>query len=257
VSGLAKVEGRGVSLAVRRPVVLAALDDALDHASSLAWATAEAAAQHAVLRTVSLSPGVTPWPPLADLLIVGTDDDASAMDVLSSLPRSGRRRLASPAIVLRHARLQPIRRIVVGVPRSRVGEAAVRWAVDEAAVHRAGLVLVHAWQRQTGVGRSMWRDSLDRADAQRIVDHAVGVSTALSCGDVRGEVHEGEPGAVLVRASMDADLLVVGTRAQSGFTAMLFGPVTTFLIGAAGCPVALIDLQGGHGMNADRKTSSC
>ena len=86
---------------------------------------------------------------------------------------------------------------------------------------------------------------MDRADAQRVVDEAVRECVALTAGVVRGVVDEGDAGPVLVRASADADLLVVGSRGQSSFTAMLFGPVTTFVVGAARCPVALVDPQMG------------
>jgi nucleotide-binding universal stress UspA family protein len=244
-------------LAPRRPVVLAALGAASDHASSLAWALEEAAAWDAALRIVTLSPGPADSSTLrgqvaghgladsstADLLIVGTGEAVSAPSVLASLPRSGRRRLAMPVIVLRGRLLQPIRRIVVGVISAAFAGAVLRWAVDEAAVHRADLIVVHAWQRHTGVGRSTWRDSLDRADAQRVVDEAVRDCVALTAGVVRGVVDEGDAGPVLVRASEDADLLVVGSRGQSGFTAMLFGSVTRFVVAGAGCPVALVAPQ--------------
>ena len=78
-------------------------------------------------------------PSTADLLIVGAGEAVGATSVLASLPRSGRRRLAMPVIVLRGRLLQPIRRIVVGVIGSAVAGAALRWAADEAAVHRADL----------------------------------------------------------------------------------------------------------------------
>lgn len=236
--------------------MLAAVDAFLSPsalASAREWAAAEAGARGATLRFVTL-PSAETQDPLADghavgqvgarsaeLLIVGAAPNATTPAVLGSLPRSGRRRLACPVIVLRGCRSQPIRRIVVGVVGNGAATAALHWAVEEAVVHRADLVVVHAWQRHVGVGRSTWRDALDLADAHRTVDLAVRECAARSNGRVHGAVAEGDAAAVLVAASKDADLLVVGSRGQSGFTAMLFGPVATFLVGAAACPVALID----------------
>ena len=259
MSGRAEAEGRAATDRLRGAIVHAALDAASDPASSMEWAEHEAAARDAAIRIVALSPvaAVDPTlceqvagqdpvePSTADLLIVGTGEGVSAASVLASLPRAGRRRLATPVIVLRGRQLQPIRRIVVGVISSPAVGAVLRWAVDEADVHRADLIVVHAWQRHIGAGRSTWRDSLDRADAQRVVDEAVRECAAVSPAVVRGVVDEGNAGLVLVRASEDADLLVVGSRGQSSFRAMLFGSVTTFVIGGAGCPVALVAPQMG------------
>jgi K+-sensing histidine kinase KdpD len=45
---------------------------------------------------------------------------------------------------------RPIRRVVVGVDGSPASEAALRWAIREAAAHNADLDVVHAFRAPTG-----------------------------------------------------------------------------------------------------------
>jgi nucleotide-binding universal stress UspA family protein len=41
----------------------------------------------------------------------------------------------------------PLRRIVVGVDGSAASQAALRWAAGEAGLRRAGLLVIHVWDR--------------------------------------------------------------------------------------------------------------
>ena len=58
--------------------------------------------------------------------------------------------------------------------------------------------------------------------------------------DVKGEVIEGEPVAVLTAAAGTADLLVMGSRGRSGYRTLVFGSVTLLMVERAPCPVAVI-----------------
>lgn len=58
---------------------------------------------------------------------------------------------------------------------------------------------------------------------------------------------EGSAAAVLVEASRDADLLVVGSRGRGGFRALLLGSVSTACVQHADCPVLVHRPQAGPG----------
>ena len=51
---------------------------------------------------------------------------------------------------------------------------------------------------------------------------------------------EGDPAEELVKASRDADLLVVGSRGSGGFARLLMGSVSSQVTHHAACPVVII-----------------
>ena len=51
---------------------------------------------------------------------------------------------------------------------------------------------------------------------------------------------DGHPGGVLVHASMESRLLVVGSRGRGGFTGMLLGSVSRAVLEHSECPVAIV-----------------
>jgi nucleotide-binding universal stress UspA family protein len=57
---------------------------------------------------------------------------------------------------------------------------------------------------------------------------------------VEPAVVHGSPASVLIDASRDADLLVVGTSGHGGFSGMLLGSVSQHCLHHAACPVAVI-----------------
>lgn len=177
----------------------------------------------------------------ADLLIVGPPSSGTAQRCLLGLvPRRAPRRSSCPVIVVRGRHHQPVRRIVVCVDSSNASSTALAWAIDEADLHDAELIVVHAWPRPGGAARSMRRDDLDRADAQCVVDLAVRQAEKRTNRSMRGELIEGEATEVLTAASENADLLAMGSRGRGGFKTMLFGSVALFVAEHAACPVAVI-----------------
>ena len=135
--------------------------------------------------------------------------------------------------------------IVVGVDGSRAALEAVSWAVREARLRRTGLRVVHvmpAWPLEMAddsphadVGRWMREgaESMLTDALERIREEGGGV-------DVESLLLPGEPRSVLIEASGDARLLVVGSHGLGGFRGMLLGSVALGVSGHTACPVAVV-----------------
>jgi nucleotide-binding universal stress UspA family protein len=174
----------------------------------------------------------------ADLLIVGEPYlGISTRRLFASSSGAALRRRSCPVIALRGRQRQPIRRIAVGIDDSNAAATALDWAADEAYRHGAKLIIIHAWQR---VGQTLRSVDRDRGKAQRILDDAVDHCTTRMGRVVSGEVVDGPAIPALAAASLNADLIAVGSRGSSGYKTMLFGPVARFVLANADCPVAVI-----------------
>ncbi|MFF4764035.1 universal stress protein [Streptomyces sp. NPDC001292] len=131
--------------------------------------------------------------------------------------------------------------VIVGVDGSAESLAAVEWAAREAVRRDRPLRLVHArnWQRRQTEGepantaqRHMARRTLRQAE-----EHIRG-----SVPDVRltDEQVEGPATAALLRATEQAELLVLGSRGLSGITGVLVGSVAQGVVATAPRPVVLV-----------------
>jgi nucleotide-binding universal stress UspA family protein len=134
-------------------------------------------------------------------------------------------------------------RVVVGVDGSPHADAALRWALGEAAAHEGGEVrVVFAWQLPfTSFPGGYNRDDLEQRAKELLVDR---VSTVAPSPGVPLEplVAEGDPTEALVAAAKDADLLVVGARGRSPFAGLMLGSVSQRCAAKASCPVVIVKL---------------
>jgi nucleotide-binding universal stress UspA family protein len=140
--------------------------------------------------------------------------------------------------------------VVVGVDGSKHAEAALRFAAEEAALRRAPLRIVHAWQFPPFEFPTDVRDSADalpglmRAmsdDAEAVVQAAVALvkeyQPSVPC---EPRVVEGHAGSALLEAAEGAALIVVGSRGRSDFAGMLLGSVSHQVLHHASCPVTVV-----------------
>jgi nucleotide-binding universal stress UspA family protein len=165
----------------------------------------------------------------ADLLVIGsTEAGAAKQMLLGSVARTAARRSACPVVVVNGTGVRSIDQIVIGVDGSSAAATALDWACAEADLHGSSLTIVHA--REAG----MFLD-----EAQRALETAVAECRARTTSPVSAELADGTAVEALVRASHNADLLVIGSRGRSGFKTALFGSVALTVSENAVCPVAV------------------
>jgi nucleotide-binding universal stress UspA family protein len=133
--------------------------------------------------------------------------------------------------------------IVVGVDGSDCSKDALRWAARQAEFTGATVNAIIAWRIPAFYG---WAP-VDPEDldvhrlAERALAHAIDEVFGPDHPDwVQASVVEGHAAQVLVMASADADLLVVGSRGHGGFAGLLLGSVSTYCLHHARCPVTVI-----------------
>lgn len=136
--------------------------------------------------------------------------------------------------------------VVVGVDGSRGGEAALRFAAEEAALRTATLRVVAAYHVPTPVYAGGILPPVDfitgfREAAEDIVGGAASEAEELWPGiAVETKVSEGQPADELVREAEGANLLVVGSRGLGGFKRLLLGSVSQQCAHHAPCPVVIV-----------------
>jgi nucleotide-binding universal stress UspA family protein len=129
-------------------------------------------------------------------------------------------------------------RIASAFDGSLESRLALHWAARLAASNAGELrvITVHAPIAVAGLGFAAQSvDPIRRGDLER--DQAVAIA-ALG-GQVEGLVIDGKPAGVLVDASREADLLVMGSRGYGPLQAVLLGSVSHYVVHRASCPVVI------------------
>ena len=137
--------------------------------------------------------------------------------------------------------------IVVGNDGSRSSTEALEFALDLAEKLGADVVVIRAWTVDTAprgalvdhgyvssfdeVSRKV-RDTLEDSTRASVARHpAVAVA-------YRGVL--GHPAAVLMEASAQSLMLVIGSRGRGGFSSLLLGSVSEQCVRHATCPVLVV-----------------
>jgi nucleotide-binding universal stress UspA family protein len=138
--------------------------------------------------------------------------------------------------------------IVVGVDGSASSERALGWAVRHAALEHVPLtvlavhqVALSAW---TGIPIRYPEDQPEeekaRQAAQAAVDNLLGELGDARPASVTVRAVSGQPAQVLIEASRNADLVVVGSRGAGGFANLLTGSVSLQVVNHAASPVVVV-----------------
>ena len=136
--------------------------------------------------------------------------------------------------------------IVVGVDGSGHSRKALEWAAAEAATHGAALtvLVVHQAVRDVYGRVSHYEEDADLTEqakeAARVETEQVlsGLDDKPASVTVTGA--HGLPVEVLIEASKDADLLVLGRRGAGGFARLMMGSVSDQVSRHAHCPVLIV-----------------
>ncbi len=129
------------------------------------------------------------------------------------------------------------RRIVVGVDGSENANKALDWAAILA--DRIGAVLEIHTAYEPGYVH-VTKDEIQRG-MERVLEEARARVAKLVPGvTTTCQAHEETPAHVLLRVSVGADLLVVGSRGLGGFKGLLLGSVSQKCSLHAQCPTAII-----------------
>jgi nucleotide-binding universal stress UspA family protein len=140
--------------------------------------------------------------------------------------------------------------IIVGVDGSDHSRRALGWAMHEAVLRHAPLTVATVRpapvRPATGVLWALpaYPESgsgleLERKAIQEFADQVAG-EIGGPVPAVTVSVTEGDPAEELVRASRDADLLVMGSRGSGGFAGLVMGSVSSKVIHHAACPVVVV-----------------
>jgi len=135
--------------------------------------------------------------------------------------------------------------IAVGVDGSDHSVSALEWAAKEAAAHGHVLRVYTAWSIPVtalspgGLPAPYPIDELE-GDARSAQDAVIAKATIPAGIEIEHHIVEGGPGAVILDAAKDAELVVIGSRGHGGFAGLLLGSVGQQVTGHAACPVVVV-----------------
>jgi nucleotide-binding universal stress UspA family protein len=138
-------------------------------------------------------------------------------------------------------------RIVVGVDGSENSHNALKWAVSEAELRSAHILIVHAWMEPAvvAIGETVTSavvefGAFEEAARQTMHDALQAVDMKSLAGGVDHRVVGGTPAKAVLDAAEGADLIVVGSRGRGGFTGLMLGSVSQQVAHHATCPVVIV-----------------
>ncbi len=140
--------------------------------------------------------------------------------------------------------------IVVGVDGSEHSRRALGWALREAAQRRTPLTVIGVRPAPVHPATDIYwavpdlpagdlDEEAERKVLQKFVDKVVS-DTGETVPEITVAAAIGDPAQELIRASQDADLLVVGSRGGGGFARLLLGSVSTKVLHHAASPVVVV-----------------
>jgi nucleotide-binding universal stress UspA family protein len=154
-------------------------------------------------------------------------------------------------VTIQDTRKNPAR-IVVGVDGSAESKAALRWAAKLAPALGCAITAMTAWQFPAVVGMSPAVMNVGMApyfpeswhpeqDARDLLDSTVQeVFADERPVDLVLSIAYGQPASVLLEASEDSTMLIVGSRGHGGFAGLLLGSVSSACAEHATCPVLVV-----------------
>jgi nucleotide-binding universal stress UspA family protein len=178
-----------------------------------------------------------------DLLVVGSRGRGRLGGLLlGSVSQHCVERASCPtAVVMTDS---PVTRIVVGIDGSPSAQAALAWAVDEAATRGACVDAVCAYLSTIMVSPHPAVPTVPtekfRKDASKLLDNAIKQLPTTHGVSITPTVMGGPAAEVLEACAADADLVVMGTRGLGGVKGLVLGSVTRRVMTHVTCPVVVV-----------------
>lgn len=184
----------------------------------------------------------------ADLLVTGSHSKRGIAEILlGSTSSQVATHSICPTIVVRPKELTN-QRLGVAIDGSEPGRRALDFAFDAASRRGWNLLVIHAWDVHVvgfDVDATTYpkggiidevKDAEDRLSAEVLAGHRDRYP------DVEIEFHLGRGHAdnVVLEASENCDLLVVGSRGHGGFASLMLGSVSNRVLHHAACSVAVV-----------------
>lgn len=182
----------------------------------------------------------------AEILVVGSRGLGWVGETfLGSVSQHLARHAPCPVVVVRESARADAARIVVGVDGSEESVAALAFACHRASLTGETVVALHAWKPgpvQLDRTGELPRDLGGRAQAAEdlLAEHVEAARRDNPGVTVEGETIALAPGAALTGASINASLVVTGSRGRGRFTGLLLGSVSHHVLQQAHCPVAVL-----------------
>ena len=144
--------------------------------------------------------------------------------------------------------------IVVGLDGSDHSHRALIWAMRQAARQHVPLTVLAVRpdpvRPVTGVywGVRTYPEDAHNPEVARKAIQAIVEQAGNQIGERAPQatvnVVTGDPAEELIKASRDADMVVVGSRGSGGFTSLLMGSVSSKVTHHAACPVVVVREEG-------------
>ncbi|MFD2768169.1 universal stress protein [Micromonospora eburnea] len=144
-----------------------------------------------------------------------------------------------PVIVVRDGQAATSGPVVVGVDGSESSLLALGFAVERAAQRDVPLRVLRAWG-PSGERRVPPDSDPEAAERTAVEQDVAQWRETFPDVPIEVQVPPGNPAALLVEASREAQLVVVGSRGRGGLRGMLLGSVSQQLIHHSHCPVAVV-----------------
>lgn len=182
----------------------------------------------------------------AAVVVIGSHGHGRAAEALvGSVSQHVARHAVCPVVVVRPPKRRDSGRIVVGLDGSEMSEAALEYACRRAEGTGETVVALHGWKvhvPSTDVFSSDARSVTDALEEKQVLlgESVAGIRESHPDVVVVSEAIPVAPGDVLVDASANASLVVVGSRGRGFFSGMLLGSVSQDVLHRARCPVAIV-----------------
>jgi nucleotide-binding universal stress UspA family protein len=130
--------------------------------------------------------------------------------------------------------------IVVGVDGSEDSARALDWALAEARLRGTGCRLVHAWEYGIAASSPYVGGLEEIAEAAEAMFDDEMARAQRSGVAIEGHLQFGPAAKILIDASKDAAMLVIGSRGRGGLAGALLGSVSSACVHHAHCPVVVL-----------------